>query len=305
MAKRIVIIPNFGESHLIKCQIPNLIDTLNPDVVIYNEGLFPKGPESKTVIDEVFKSKYCYKDTNLAWDTLETQHLIKEANKTYPNTKWIHNEIKFPAGMNASEAYTYAVSNFNELGVEINSGDYIFPYEPDIFHLESDKQNITFLLEQLKQNEGFTSIWLDFLETQNYIEQINNPWIGRRKGRKLAICFGDMEFYKRVVSNFESQQYNMLYTTELLTYHYSWFRFGKNKELRYDQIVREASYWASFEKGLSEMRSNTISNIKQDVLLRPTRSINDPGRLASYVDINHPTAIKTHPNYVKYINNGI
>ena len=200
MSRRIVIIPNFGESHLIKCQIPNLVATLQPDVVIYNESLFPKGPESKTVINEEFRKKYCYQDTNLAWDTLETQALIKQAQIDYPDVQWIHNEMKFPENLPASEAYTMAVSNFEELGVKIEKGDFIFPYEPDIFHQESMSDLITNLLNQLQPNQGFTSIWLDFVESQNYIEKNNNPFIGNRKGRKLCIRFGDMEFYKKITS---------------------------------------------------------------------------------------------------------
>lgn len=298
MSKRIVIIPNFGESHFIKCQIPNLVETINPDIVIYNEGLFPTGPESKTDINQSFRSKYCIENTNLAWDTLETQLLIFEANKKYHNTKWIYNEMKFNPNMNASEAYTYAVSNFNELGITVNPGDFIFPYEPDIFHLETDKDSISHLLNQLKEDEGFTSIWLDFLETQNYIEKCNNPWLGYKKGRKLAIRFGTMDFYKNVVSQFESQNYNLLYTTELVTYHYNWFRFDKNKELRFDQIVRQKSYWDSFRAALDEMRYNTKMGIKQDVVLRPNRGSSDPARFASYIEIEHPNAIKLHPNYI-------
>lgn len=299
MSKRIVIIPNFGESHLIKCQIPNLVETLNPDIVVYNEGLFPTGPESKTIIDDQFRSKYCYKDTNLAWDTLETQSLIKEANSKYPNTKWIHNEMKFPDGLNGSAAYVYAVSNFSDLGIDVNPGDVIFPYEPDIFHLEAMAEPITNLLSQINNDEGFTSIWLDFLETQNYIETNNNPYIGRPRGRKIAIKFGTMEFYKRVVSEFESQNYSMLHKSDLVTYHYNWFRFGKNKELRFDQIVRKPEYWHQFNEALKIMKSNSINSVKQDVILRPQRDENDPMRYASYIDIVQPEAIKTHQNYIK------
>jgi hypothetical protein len=298
MSKRIVIIPNFGESHLIKCQIPNLIDTINPDIVIYNEGLFPKGPESRTVIDEVFKSKYCYKDTNLAWDTLITQQLIKEAQDKYPNTRWIHNEMKFKSGMNGSEAYVHAVSNWDELGITINQGDFIFPYEPDIFHLESDKVGIDYLLSQLKFDEGFTSIWLDFLETQNYIEKCNNPWAGgQTKRRKLAICYGTDKFYKHVTSQYESQNYSMLHASDLITYHYNWFRFGKNKNLRYDQIVRRPEYWKEFENGLQTIQFNSKNNIREEVILRPSR--NNITRFASYINIEHPNAIKEHLNYIK------
>ena len=299
MSKRIVIIPNFGESHLIKCQIPNLVATIRPDIVIYNEGLFPKGPESKTIIDSEFKEKYCYKDTNLAWDTEETQALIKDAQRQYPDTTWIHNQMKFPEGLTGSQAYVYAVSNFKELGIEINIGDIIFPYEPDIFHLENASAAFDSLLSQLKEDQGFTSIWLDFLETQNYIETNNNPFIGRPRGRKLAIKFGTMEFYKRVVGEFESQNYSMLYKSDLITYHYNWFRFGKNKQLRFDQIVRKPDYWEKFNNALMEMHYNSNNSINATVVLRPDRDINDPMRYASYINIEQPEAIKYHPNYIK------
>ena len=299
MSKRIVIIPNFGESHLIKCQIPNIVDTLNPDIVIYNEGLFPTGPESRLVVTDKFRLEYCYKDTNLAWDTLETQKLIEEAKITYPNIKWIHNEMKFEEGMKASAAYTYAVSNFEELGIDVTTGDYIFPYEPDIFHLESDSNNITYILNRLKANQGFTSIWLDFLETQHYIEACNNPYEGRPNGRKLAICFGDIEYYKHVVSQFESMNYNMLLQSDLITYHYNWFRFDKNKQLRFEQIVRDdVNYWKEFEEGLMRIQHNSkINNHPVHTILRPRRT--NITKFASYINIEHPNAIKVHNNYIK------
>ena len=47
MSKKIVIMPCFGEGHLIDLQIQNLINTINPTHIIYNEGLFPRGPENK------------------------------------------------------------------------------------------------------------------------------------------------------------------------------------------------------------------------------------------------------------------
>mgnify|MGYP003136463575 FL=1 len=56
--KKIVIIPIFCESHLIKYQIPNIIDTINPDIIIYNEGMFPSGTEGTKKIDESWVAKY-------------------------------------------------------------------------------------------------------------------------------------------------------------------------------------------------------------------------------------------------------
>jgi hypothetical protein len=298
MSKRIVIIPNFGESHLIKCQIPNLVETINPDIVIYNEGLFPNGPESKTLITEDFRSKYCYKDTNLAWDTLETQDIIKNAQQTYPNIKWIHNEMKFKDGMTASEAYTYSVSNWEELGINVEYGDYIFPYEPDIFHLESDKDALNSAILFLQPDEGFKTVWLDFLETQYYVEKCNNPYEGGQiKGRKIAVRYGTDSFYKHVMMQCESMDYSMLRTANILTYHYNWFRFDKNKELRYDQIVRRSEYWKEFENGLQLIKYNSINNIQNEIVLRPSR--NDITRFASYINIEHPNAIKDHYNFIK------
>ena len=58
MNKRIVIIPVFCDTHFIKYQIPNIIDTINPDVIIYNEGMFPVGPESCTAVNDKFLKKY-------------------------------------------------------------------------------------------------------------------------------------------------------------------------------------------------------------------------------------------------------
>jgi hypothetical protein len=56
--KKIVIAPVFCETHLIKYQIPNIIDTINPDYIIYNEGMFPFGPEGNTQTDSNFVKNY-------------------------------------------------------------------------------------------------------------------------------------------------------------------------------------------------------------------------------------------------------
>ena len=56
--KKIVIIPTFCESHLIECQIPNIIDTINPDYIIYNEGMFPNGTEGNKQLTKEWLDKY-------------------------------------------------------------------------------------------------------------------------------------------------------------------------------------------------------------------------------------------------------
>ena len=300
MSKKIVIIPNFCESHLIELQIPNLIDTIDPDIIIYNEGLFPTGPESSLTITPEFRKKYCYGDTNLGFDTERTQNAIREANEKYPNVKFIHNEMKFPEGTSAPEAYKMAVSNFEELGIVVEHGDYIFPLEPDIFHHENSKEEFEGYLSQIEPNQGFTSLWYDFLETQYFIERESHPEHGGKlKGRKICIRFGDWNFYNSVVEQFMSQDYSMLFPTELETFHYNWFRFDKYKELRFEQIVRNnPNYWTEYEEGLQEIKKNTGEQL---VVLRPSWK-NHIREHAARINLNHPKHIRSHPNFID--NNG-
>ena len=297
MSKKVVIIPNFCEAHIIKLQIPNLIATLDPDVVIYNEGLWPTGPESATNITPEFRKKYCYKDTNLGFDTEETQNAIREANEKYPDVTFIHNEMIFPEGVSAPEAYRLAVSNFEELGINIEKGDYIFPYEADIFHHENSKQEIQGYLGQLEIDQGFTSLWFDFLETQYFIERDCHPSHGGQlKGRKICIKFGTWEYYNHVMLQLMTQDYSMLFPTDLYTFHYNWFKFGKYKELRYELIARgNPNYWPEFEQGLQQIRKNTGEQL---VTLRPSWA----GHIrehAARIELDHPIHIKEHPNYLK------
>lgn len=91
----------------------------------------------------------------------------------------------------------------------------------------------------------------------------------------------------------------MLFKSDLYTYHYNWFRFDKNKQLRYDQIVRSEEYWGNFEKGLQEIKHNTINKIDKDVIMRPNKQDSDPMKYASYINIQQPKAIQYHPNFIQ------
>ena len=92
-----------------------------------------------------------------------------------------------------------------------------------------------------------------------------------------------------------TQQYPMLYPTDLVTYHYCWFRPEKYKQLRFDQLNRPKSYWDNFNKGLDLIKNN--SN-KEDIVLRPSSPINSNNRYAAYINIDHPESIKKHPNFI-------
>ena len=87
----------------------------------------------------------------------------------------------------------------------------------------------------------------------------------------------------------------MLFPTELETFHYNWFRFGKYKELRFEQIVRNnPNYWIEYEEGLQQIKKNTGEQL---VVLRPSWK----GHIrehAARINLNHPKHIRSHPNYI-------
>lgn len=298
MNKKIVIMPVFCESHLIRLQIDNIFQTINPDILIYNEGMFPNGPESSTNM-RGFKEKYTLNgEGKRGFDYPELQEIIFESQSKYKDKKIILNEMSYnPNISSASEHYVHACTNFDDLKIEINEGDYIFPYEGDVFHLEKNKNLIEEYLSQLQPDQGFKSIWIDFVENQYYAELSTlKPLFMNQEGRHRKICvkYGTMDFYKSILRNFESQKYPSLFPTDLITYHYCWFRKGKYKQLRYDQLNRPDYYWKYFDSALNDIDSLQYAK----VCMRPDKQ--GTFRYTHAVNIDHPEAIKFHENYIKH-----
>lgn len=332
MQRRIVICPSFAESHLIKCHIPNMIEVLDPDIIIYNEGLFPQGPENKGHVDsDEFKKKWThnkFKNTGFDYDELlqlETQYGFqsREEITTFGDIRQMHifnpkirvQPWTYPGMNDANDCAIHALSRFSLAGHdEPQSGDLIFPLEPDAFLWEGDKETINQLVSELKPGEGLSCKWVDFLETQFYTEAIN---LQTPKFRRFCYCFDTMENYKKAMDGFMSQDYPRLRKVNVFFIrHYCWWRPGKYKQLRYQLIHRgDPNYWKDFETGLQEIRSMTemyVDYLKPNsdgtvnlnkiiplnkILIRPSRQ--DEGRWAKFIDIEHPKAIQSHPNFVK------
>jgi hypothetical protein len=291
MHKKIVIIPCFGEGHFTKLQIENLVNTINPDYIIFNEGLFPSGPENKGGIDVNFQTEFCYENTNLAWDTKLVQSSIKEAQELFPNIKIIWNQMNYETS-DANICYVEAVSNFKELGIEINEGDIIFPLEGDVFFHENDIALLNEYLENLKPNEGLQAPYVDFMENQYYVEGTAlNP--NTIHYRRIAIKFGTWDYYKSIVVNFMSQRYPLTVFPKYI-FHYAWWRPGKYKQLRVAQLRRDVEYHNNFLAGLELAKQCKDVNI----VIRPNRSESDPNRYICKIDIQHPKEIINHPNYI-------
>lgn len=301
MSKKIVIIPTFCESHLIKYQIPNIIDTIDPDYIIYNEGMFPNGTEGNKQLDKKWLDKYTLNgEGKRGFDYNELKQIIEHYNKQYPDVEIILNEMEYTPGMSSTDCYTAACTNWAELGIEINEGDFIFPYEGDVFHHEDSKTEIQGYLDQLKPDTGFRSNWIDFMENQYYVE--NSYYDGRRISRRIAICFGTMEWYLDVLSRFMTKAYEdydrgygILYPTDLTTFHYAWWRPGKFKELRCDQLQRDPYYWPHFTQQLSKANSGTEEMIK----IRYNKPPSDPEAYIKFTrEWNHPEIMKQHECWV-------
>lgn len=291
--KRIVIIPCFAESHFTDLQIDNLINTINPDVIIYNEGLFPTGPEGKGGIDKSFKDEFCYKDTNLAWDTIELQDKIKKAQLKYPSVQIIWNHMSYDGLTDPNECYVEAVSNFKSFSIDIRPGDLIFPLEGDVFFHQDDVELLNQLTDSLTYDSGLQAPYLDFIENQYYTEgeSLDENIIHKRR---IVIKFGTWEYYKDIVSNFTSQKYPQLELFPRYVFHYAWWRPGKYKELRFRQLIRPKYYSDAFRAALDQARESKLSKI----LIRPDRDEYTLSRYIVRIDIDHPMEIKHHQNYI-------
>ena len=291
--KKVVIIPCFGEGHFIDLQIQNLIDTINPTHIIYNEGLFPKGPENKGGVDQNFRDKYCYKDTNLAWDTKLVQDIISNYQKKYPEKTIVWNPVDYTE-IDANLCYVHSVSNFTELNIEIEKGDLIFPLEGDVFFHENDIELLNSMLEELKPDEGLQAPYLDFYQNQFYTEGDSlDPNLIHK--RRIVLKFGTWEFYKNVVQNFTLQKYPQLKLFPRYIFHYAWWRPGKYLDLRFSQLLRPKSYHSDIKEALKLAKENQQSYID----LRKNNPENMLSRYIVKIDIDHPNHVKNHPNFVK------
>lgn len=309
--KRIVICPSFASAHFLKCWIPNVIDVIDPDVIIINEGLMPQGPENKTRIDNDFRKRWCYNKHNYTFNVGFDWDILGMYIDPYINSgKQLYVQpIEFKS-KDANECFLESITKFGPQHNFPVVGDIIFPLEPDAFHHEVDKQKIHDRVSQLKPGEGISTKWVDFLETQYYTEGIN---LVQPKYRRFAYCYDNMENYKAAMSGFMSQNYARLQKVDdFITYHYCWFQPEPYKTLRFELIHRPDGYWNDFQNGLNMIRWETELHSSQStwgtsrerenypptkIVIRPSRS--DEGRYAKFIDVSHPKHIQEHPNFVK------
>ena len=252
------------------------------------------------MINDDFINEYTL-DGVTGFDFALTTQYIKDAKEKYPDIIWCLGSMAYPEEMRAEIAYTHAVTNFEEHGITLEEGDIIFPSEADVFYHENDRDKIDKLINEMKVGDAISSIWLDFVATQNYVEQKQHPDINpTAKHRRFAICYKDMDHYKSVVQNFISQDYSKStrIIEDLFAYHYAWFRKGKYLNLRFKILNRPDGYWEDYNDGMRQAIEETKNKtFKEAIMVRPRSQGNY--RFIRYIDIDHPIAIHKHPCYIK------
>lgn len=292
--KKIVIITSFAEYHLLELLIPNIVEIINPDKIVVSEGKMKQGPENKGFTDDSgFNARWTYEGNGIVgydWEktiSLETKfpNLVEVRAMDY-DPKW-----------SATECYIQSITCSN-----LETGDTVYCFESDSFLYEGDKDTIEQEVSLLKIGEGLAVKYVDFLETQFYTEYVN---LSNPKYRRFCYKFDNLENYqKKMGDGYVTQNYHMLKKTDaFFVRHYCWWRPNEYKQLRYDLIKRNECYWKDFERGLGEIYLNSVRyhDLKitpaEKVLIRPTRS--DEARFAQFIDIEHPIAIQSHPNFIK------
>jgi hypothetical protein len=193
-----------------------------------------------------------------------------------------------------NDCYVSAVSNFNDFGIVIEAGDLIFPLEGDVFFHENDIELLNEYISQLTNDSGLQAPYLDFIENQYYIEE-ESMYPERIHKRRIVVKFGTWQYYTDIVRNFTSQKYPNLVLFPRYIFHYAWWRPGKYKELRFRQLIRPEYYSAAVRNALHK----ASENIHNRIIIRPDRMDSDPLRYIIRVDIDHPSEIKRHKNYIK------
>lgn len=295
MSKKIVIVPTFCDAHLIRYQIDNIMNVIDPDYLIYNECLWPLGPENLNNMTDEFISKYCKPGTKLGFDTDEVSELISNSQKKYSDKKIIHHKLEFFEKVDSNIAYLTAVSYLGETNLKMERGDLIFPYEADVFFHINDKDKLNDEIKNLKEDESFRTNWIDFIGTQYYTERKFHPNFGTIKGRKVCIKFGSFEYYAKINLQCLKQDYSECKYADIKTFHYNWFKPGPYSQFRYDQLHRNDGYWTLWDNAIK--RAIEIKNTtKEDIRIRNTGNYNSDH--ISYIELEHPAEIKNHPNFV-------
>jgi len=236
--RKIIVEPTFMEAHFLDAHIRNICDYIYPNIFIFIEGCFPKGPESTTQNMNEFKTHYTLNGYR-GFDYEQVKKIIFENSQRYPNTSFLLIETNYDINMETADAYYYAFTEWLKY-VDVGPDDLIFPLETDLFFTAAQADLALSLAVRLSPDEGIGSSYISYFESP----QVVFPWSGERI-RKLAIRYGSGGLWHKLFKVFfwENKYKHMLKNYNLKLHHYEWIRPGKYFDARVAQLNRDEKFW--------------------------------------------------------------
>lgn len=298
MSRKIVIEPTFCEAHFLDAHIQNVCDYLKPDIFIFVEGMFPKGPENTTKDIEEFKKKWTLDGTR-GFDFPDVRRIIIENSERYPGTVFVLIPMEYPADTATDDAYYLAFTSWLK-EIEVHPTDLIFALETDLFFTKNRAEEVLAVAETLGPDKWLGTTYASFFESPQIIFERGE----KDRYRKLVNRYGTGEGWHKLFRLFfwEEKYRHLIDARHFRLFHYEWIRPGKYWDMRVDQLARDPEVW--------ERASNLRELIRENAhnLAGISTSLNIPGntkweRLLYLPDVSildHPPHIRTHSNWVKY-----
>lgn len=276
--KRIVILPIFNEAHFLPYFIKNVKEVIEPDLIIMNEGMFPRGPESRGVNDRYIKEFTYNGDGKRSFDIEEVREIVKEhSNVTL-------NEMEY-GDITTQEAYVKAFTH--GIPDDLQADAAVFLTEADVFIHEGDKTLLNEIVAHMPNEEVITAAFLRFFISP-FVRILPN------KERRIVLKYGDGSLLHKVASDNFLDSYLRRYAThcELRVFHYEWIRPGKY------YFARRGQFDNKFKRNplVLEMHDRCKEQIDAHGKIKQEW----PLSLETNKNIDHPTHFRGHPEYQRF-----
>ena len=277
---KVVILPIFNEGCFLPYWVPNICDIVEPDLIILNEGLFPRGVEDDTKYKESFYTKFT-KDGH-SFDIEEVERLLTVFDKVYPDVEFQLNLMDYPKDFYTGDAY-YTAYTYG-LPKDLKADDIVLPIEADLFFHEDDKE---YLHQMMKEHDDESPAMSMF---QRYFV---SPFIRiyPDKPRKIFCKWGDGNVYHATVRDNFSETYQKRGTVyPIRAYHFEWVR-GTGK------------YWDARMQMFMQSRSKEMMDWHQGAQEEIYRCGKPPNFTVENLSIefvpteDHPQHFRNHPDY--------
>lgn len=276
-SRRIVILPVFCEAHILPFFLRNMCEVVEPDMVIMNEGPWPRGPEGNITTNKLSR---WIKDGNRSFDLEAMISAVEEVEKEHREVAFSMNFMEYKPGLNTRTAQAHCY----RFGLPpMKTNDILFLLGADELIHEDQKDLLNRLITRLRPDTGFIG---------ESVRVFTSPKIllaGQRPGFPV-LMWGSGELYRDVFTkdNFWLAEGSTVLKrkSRLRCFHYEWLRPGTYYDLRVAQLYRSPKKMRSFNA--------TTAYIKEHHKLPPL-GVTWPKLTEAPDDINfHPKHIHGH-----------